>query len=193
MMIKDSGKREHFEGGMVRDTAEGKVDYLLTRDGPMYERWAAHLTAGARKYTKRNWMRASGVLELTRAKESALRHFEQWLRGDTDEDHAAAVFFNINQVEYVLEKNRVVWNPSAEQASQAAGERAPREMTEAERIVHRLKAIQDAVERERALAKPKPLHPPTQQRFNWEEAEEEKPILLGSDGVCGGIKKSSIL
>ena len=99
--IKDSGKREQYSGGMVRDTAEGKTDYLLTRDGPMYERWAEHLTNGAKKYAKRNWMLATGNAELERARESATRHFEQWLRGDNDEDHAAAVFFNINEAEYI--------------------------------------------------------------------------------------------
>ena len=102
--IKDSGERATFSGGMVRDTAEGKTNYLLTRDGPMYERWAAHLTAGAKKYAARNWMLATGNEELERAKESATRHFDQWLRGDTDEDHAAAVIFNLNEVEFIKTK-----------------------------------------------------------------------------------------
>lgn len=103
--IKDSGKREEFAGGMVRDTADGKTNYLLTRDGPMYKRWAVHLTKGANKYAARNWMLAEGASELERAKESATRHFDQWLRGETDEDHAAAIFFNINEVEYIKWKS----------------------------------------------------------------------------------------
>lgn len=102
--IRDSGQRQEFASGMVRDVTEGKVDYLLTRDGPMYERWAAHLTAGAQKYAKRNWMQADGEAELERFRESALRHFEAWLRGDDDEDHAAAIFFNVNGAEYVRER-----------------------------------------------------------------------------------------
>ena len=99
--VKDSGKREEFISGMVRDTAEGKVDYTLVLDGPMFERWATHLTRGAVKYDKRNWMKARGEAELSRFRESALRHFIAYLRGDEDEDHAAGVFFNINGVEYV--------------------------------------------------------------------------------------------
>jgi hypothetical protein len=67
----------------------------------MYERWTAHLTKGAQKYAARNWMLGQGEAELERAYESACRHFEQWFRGDIDEDHAAATFFNINQVEYL--------------------------------------------------------------------------------------------
>ena len=99
--IKDSGERKQFDSGMVRDTTRDKVDYLLVRDGPMYERWARHMTLGAAKYSKRNWMKADGQEDLTRFQESAIRHFEQWLKGETDEDHAAAVFFNINGAEYV--------------------------------------------------------------------------------------------
>jgi hypothetical protein len=102
--IKDSGERQQFDSGMVRDTTEGKTDYLLTRDGPMYERWAIHLTKGAQKYAPRNWMQANGEAELERFRESALRHFEAWLAGERDEDHAAAVFFNINGAEYVQDR-----------------------------------------------------------------------------------------
>ncbi len=99
--VKDSGKRAEFEGGMQRDTAEGKTDYTLIRDGVMYERWAKHLTkAGETKYGKRNWLKGLGNPEAEeRWKVSAARHFEQWINGDDDEDHAAAVFFNINGYE----------------------------------------------------------------------------------------------
>jgi hypothetical protein len=107
--IKDSGARQEFAGGMVRDTTEGKINYLSTRFGPMYRRWAAHLTKGRAKYPDPepgvpNWTLAAGPEELNRARESALRHFEAWLDGELDEDHAAAVFFNVNLAEYVLSK-----------------------------------------------------------------------------------------
>ena len=105
--IKDSGERQQFSGGMVRDISTDKVDYLLVRDGPMYQRWAIHLTNGAKKYAKRNWMLASGEEEKNRFKESAARHFEQWLAGDRTEDHASAVIFNINGYEYCLEKEAI--------------------------------------------------------------------------------------
>lgn len=99
--IKDSGKRENFESGMVRDTQEGKTLFHLIFSGPMLTRWAEHLTKGAVKYAEDNWMLASGEQELKRFRSSAARHFIQWLRGDNDEDHAAAVYFNINGAEYV--------------------------------------------------------------------------------------------
>lgn len=103
-VIKDSGKRDEFAGGMVRDTTEGKINYALIADGPMLKRWAIHMTKGATKYTKRNWMKAQGQEEYDRAKESAFRHFLQWYFGERDEDHASAVIFNINEAEYVFEK-----------------------------------------------------------------------------------------
>lgn len=103
-VIKDSGERVQFDSGMVRDVATDKTDYSLVLDGPMFERWAIHLTNGAKKYAKRNWMQANGQAELDRFRESALRHFMQWYRGDVDEDHAAAVLFNINGAEYTKER-----------------------------------------------------------------------------------------
>jgi hypothetical protein len=102
--IKDSGKREEFTSGMVRDVATDKIDYTLVLDGPMFKRWAQHLTAGAKKYAKRNWMQASGTAERDRFKESALRHFIDWYYGKRDEDHGAAVMFNINGAEFVDER-----------------------------------------------------------------------------------------
>jgi hypothetical protein len=102
--VKDSGRRHEFESGMVRDVTDGKTDYALVLDGPMFERWAVHLTKGAAKYDKGNWLKAEGNAEYQRFKESAFRHFLQWYRGETDEDHAAAVFFNVNGAEYVSGK-----------------------------------------------------------------------------------------
>src|SRR5665213_2537217 len=99
--VKDSGTRQQFESGMVRDTADDKIDWGLIVDGPMIKRWAVHLTKGAVKYSSRNWMKAEGEPEYDRFRASAFRHFMQWYLGETDEDHAAAVIFNINGTEYV--------------------------------------------------------------------------------------------
>jgi hypothetical protein len=89
---------------MVRDVATDKLNAALVLDGPMFLRWAQHLTKGAIKYAKRNWMKAAGDEEYERFRESAVRHFIQWYNGETEEDHAAAVFFNINGAEYVRGK-----------------------------------------------------------------------------------------
>lgn len=103
---KDSGARVAQANGMVRDTSTGKVDYTLLLDGPLLRRWAELLARGAAKYGKRNWCKAfdappGDTREETRARfrESAMRHFFQWLEGDRTEDHAAAVLFNLNGYE----------------------------------------------------------------------------------------------
>ena len=108
--IKDSGTRTSFGGGMVRDgDAADKVDYTSILFGPMAERWAVHCTKGRVKYPDSepgvpNWTLASGVEEYLHARGSLLRHLMAYLRGETDEDHAAAIMFNINLMEYIRDK-----------------------------------------------------------------------------------------
>lgn len=102
-ITKDSGKRKQFSEGMVRDTNEGKVRYDLVYM-PMLKRWAALMTRGAIKYGERNWEKAKSQEALNRFRESAFRHFMQWFEGQTDEDHASAVFFNISGAEMVKTK-----------------------------------------------------------------------------------------
>ncbi|MCZ2111133.1 MAG: hypothetical protein LC118_16440 [Dehalococcoidia bacterium] len=105
--IKDSGARQEFDGGMVRDTEEGKIDFTSCLYGPMFRRWNDHLTKGRAKYPDRedgtpNWTLGAGNTDvLARAKRSAFRHFIAWLSGERDEDHAAGVFFNINLAEFI--------------------------------------------------------------------------------------------
>jgi hypothetical protein len=108
-IVKDSGERMQFDSGMVRDTAAGKIDYWRGFVGPMFKRLCIHVTKGAVKYPDvtpgvPNWTLANGAEELQRYRESAARHFVQWFDGDQDEDHAAAVLFNINGAEYVKQK-----------------------------------------------------------------------------------------
>jgi hypothetical protein len=108
-LVKDSGKRMEFTSGMVRDTTEGKTEFHRAADGPMLRRWAEHLTKGATKYPDvapgtPNWTLAAGEAERARFKQSAFRHFMQWYNDERDEDHGAAVFFNINGAEYVRGK-----------------------------------------------------------------------------------------
>lgn len=117
---KDSGARQHFESGMQRDTESGKARFdLMLPEGVPYEeqlltRFAMLLSRGAEKYDARNWEKATGAEEVARARSSAFRHFMQWLTGETDEDHAAAVIFNLMVVETVKAKPNLV--QSAEDA-----------------------------------------------------------------------------
>ncbi len=102
-VIKDSGKRIDYPSGMRRDIQDNKPNYaLIPREFLL--RWAWHMTKGAQKYGRDNWRRANSQEELDRFQDSAFRHFMQWLNGELDEDHAAAVAFNVAAAEYVKEK-----------------------------------------------------------------------------------------
>ena len=106
-ITKDSGTREEYKSGMRRDTQTDKPDFslIMAKDLPYEEqlitRWAGLMTRGADKYGARNWEKACSEEELARFKASAFRHFMQFMAGETDEDHASAVMFNLNAHEYV--------------------------------------------------------------------------------------------
>lgn len=100
-VTKDSGARQQFDSGMQRDTQEGKARFDLLfplnvpYDAQFLTRVAELLARGAEKYDSRNWEQAEGDEEMERFKASAFRHLMQWVAGDEDEDHAAAVVFNL--------------------------------------------------------------------------------------------------
>jgi hypothetical protein len=96
---KDSGKREEFSTGSLRDTREGKGRFdliptkALKRLAQLYER-------GATKYGDHNWTKGQPI---TRYIDSAMRHLTQVLEGHTDEDHAIAVAWNAFVIVETLE------------------------------------------------------------------------------------------
>lgn len=102
-ITKDSGERQTFSTGMVRDVQKDKARFDLVYK-PLLWRWAELMGRGAEKYGERNWEKASTEVELNRFKASAERHLQQYLRGDLDEDHAAAVLFNLAGAEYVRDR-----------------------------------------------------------------------------------------
>ena len=115
-VTKDSGVRQEYDSGMRRDTQDGKPAFGLISPKEMpyrlqaLTRWAMLMTRGADKYGIRNWEKADSPEELERFRESAYRHFMQWYCGENDEDHMAAVMFNLNAAEYV--KYRIAEKPS---------------------------------------------------------------------------------
>lgn len=114
---KASGGRASFIGGGVRDTEANKPRFDLLRpvtvpyEHQMLTRWAALMARGAEKYSARNWEQFSDQAALDRAKSSAARHFEQWFNDELDEDHAAAVLFNVTAGEYVRGVIGGLWTP----------------------------------------------------------------------------------
>jgi hypothetical protein len=89
--VKDSGKRQDFDTGSKRDTQDGKPRYDLIPIHPMH-RLAMHYANGAVKYGDRNWEKGQ---PMSRYFASAERHLAAAKAGKTDEDHLAAVAWNI--------------------------------------------------------------------------------------------------
>jgi hypothetical protein len=89
--MNDSGKRQEFNTGAVRDTADGKPKLSLI--SPIFvTRLGNWLTEGAKKYDDRNWEKG---INLGRTMDSLLRHTFQFIEGNRDEDHLAAMACNV--------------------------------------------------------------------------------------------------
>jgi hypothetical protein len=89
--LKDSGHRQEFATGSVRDSRDGKGRYDLL---PMHavQRLALIFERGAAKYGEDNWRKGQ---PLSRYIDSALRHLCMFAEGRRDEDHAAQALWNI--------------------------------------------------------------------------------------------------
>lgn len=89
--LKDSGSRQQFNSGAVRDNGKGKgrFDLLSTQ---MLFRLAKHYENGALKYEPRNFEKG---MPISRCVDAAMRHLTKYLAGWNDEDHLAAVCWNI--------------------------------------------------------------------------------------------------
>lgn len=90
-ILKDSGSRESFTSGAVRDngTEKGRFDLLVTQ--AMF-RDTLHLERGANKYSERNYEKG---MPISRCLDAALRHLTKYMAGWNDEDHLAAARWNI--------------------------------------------------------------------------------------------------
>jgi len=90
-VIKDSGNRQAFSTGAVRDIQAGKGRYDLL---PMFalKKLTQHFENGGAKYGYDNWQKG---IPLTRMLDSAIRHAFKALSGLEDEDHLSAAAWNI--------------------------------------------------------------------------------------------------
>lgn len=90
--LKDSGQREHFPSGMVRDIRTGKGRYDLISPYTM-RRLARIMEKGCEKYGERNWEQGAPA---DRFLDSCLRHLGQWQMGMHDEDHLGQALWNLH-------------------------------------------------------------------------------------------------
>jgi len=101
MKILDSGKRQTFETGSVRDVREGKGRFDLLPPAAI-TLLAKHFEEGAKKYGDNNWLKGQ---PLSRYLDSALRHLFKVLAGQEDEPHDRAAAWNL--MAYMETKERI--------------------------------------------------------------------------------------
>lgn len=89
MQMEDSGKRQEFETGAVRDSDDKSRPDLISPYAQM--RKGEWLRQGAEKYTERNWEKG---MKFGRCIASIFRHLLQYMMGWTNEDHLAAIAVN---------------------------------------------------------------------------------------------------
>jgi hypothetical protein len=90
-ILKDSGRRQEFDTGAVRDCEQGKGRFDLL-PGHAIGLLAKHFEAGATKYGDRNWEKG---IPLHRYLDSATRHLMKFVGGERDEPHLVAAMWNI--------------------------------------------------------------------------------------------------
>jgi hypothetical protein len=110
---EDSGKRQSFKSGAVRDTLENKTLWDLMPIIPL-KRIAALYTRGAIKYDPDNWKKG---IPSSRFMSSAIRHLNEYryiqeckklgieikdaeILKVLEEDHLSAVIFNLLAIMY---------------------------------------------------------------------------------------------
>lgn len=109
--VKDSGFRQEFDTGAVRDIQTGKGRFDLIPPQIMF-RLAKHYENGAVKYGENNWTKG---IPSRRYIDSALRHVFNYIMGNREEDHLSAAIWNLSCVMWNEETNTMHdmfdWNP----------------------------------------------------------------------------------
>ena len=89
--MNDGGARMTYDTGAMREPSTNKGAYELISPFAL-ERIAIWYELGARKYADRNWEKG---IPFNRLIQSAIRHMIRWMKGDREEDHLAAVCWNV--------------------------------------------------------------------------------------------------
>lgn len=107
MQMNDGGERMTYANGGMREPSTGKGAYELVSPFAL-ERIAVWYELGARKYADRNWEKG---IPFGRLIQSAIRHLIRWMQGRRDEDHLAAVCWNVMAMMHFEETGQAQeWN-----------------------------------------------------------------------------------
>jgi hypothetical protein len=89
--MRHSNTQTQFNTGAKRDTTEGKGRPSLISP-VLIHRLGVLLQKGAEHYGEDNWSKG---MPYRRTMDSVIRHAFQWLAGDEEEDHLAAIAFGV--------------------------------------------------------------------------------------------------
>lgn len=98
--MNDSGHRDAVSTGAVREKLSSDERWDLIPYLPM-QKLAAWFGRGAKKYADRNWEKGLPLISFLN---SASRHLFKLHQGDTDEDHATAVVWNMMAFQWTKDK-----------------------------------------------------------------------------------------
>ena len=90
-MEKQSIDNTVYKTGAQRDGRKGKLRLSLVPHEPLKRVMKRYLD-GAETYGENNWMKG---MQYSVYYDSAMRHMQAWWSGDENEDHAAAVVWNM--------------------------------------------------------------------------------------------------
>ena len=91
-------------GNALREDKTNKLDVSLAIHPIVIKRLAELMNIGAKKYAKWNW---TGGMPYSIAWESFCRHIWQYSCGETDEDHLASAIFNLMNLMYNEEMDKL--------------------------------------------------------------------------------------
>lgn len=104
-------KVTQFGTGAIRDSQDGKLDFLETISFTAHERYARYMTGKKRKYGTGNFKKG---IPIESYEKSLLRHIDKYFRNkyengsdEPNEDHLAAIRFNVDGIMHEEEQMKI--------------------------------------------------------------------------------------
>jgi hypothetical protein len=102
---------QEFESGAIRDSQEGKEDYIETIPWLTLKRWAEYMTSKKSKYGQGNFKKG---IPISSYEASMMRHITKYFINkyeggslENNEDHLAAIMFNCGGIIFEEEKSKL--------------------------------------------------------------------------------------
>lgn len=101
----------HFPSGAIRDSQEGKPDFIESISWTAMNRFAKYMTSKKSRYGTGNFKKG---IETWSYEQSALRHIDKYIRNkyengddEIDQDHLSAIVFNILGIMHNEEQDKL--------------------------------------------------------------------------------------